>query len=91
MPARLGKAWPARPGRDLSRARSRKRFRAISYRHRPRFSVEDAARAPGNAETAAGRMDAARARTGLVKRRRSVQRELVADHFISRQKTAPLA
>lgn len=32
-------------------------------------------------------MDAARARTDRVKRRRSVQRELVADHFISRQKT----
>jgi len=83
MPTRLGKAWSPwrqRSGHDLSRVRSRKRFSAISYRHPCRGGYLLDTRL--GYETAFERADAEE-NAGI--ERRSVQRGLVADHFISRE------
>lgn len=81
MPTRLGKAWPPwrqRPGHDLSRVRSRKRFSTISYRHPCHRGclLDTRLRQPS-------RERMLRRNAGI--KRRSVQRGLVADHFISRE------
>lgn len=85
MPTRLGKAWPPwrqRPGHDLSRVRSRKRFSTISYRRRPchRGCLLDTWLGTRQQPSSERMLRRARASSG-----EPWQRGLVADHFISRE------